>query len=93
MDAVLERLERLERQMEEGIPAAPWPGNMAGDGASQPCPAVQPQAQSLESREAEPRTVTLPKAQLEDLNLDRMSGERSSGRWECPYGPASGRRW
>ena len=74
MDAVLERLERLERQMEEGIPAAPWPGNMAGDG-SQPAlsQAVQPQvpAPSLESREAEPRTVTLPKAQLEDLNLIR----------------------
>ena len=72
MDAVLERLERLERQMEEGIPAAPWPGNMAGDG-SQPAllQAVQPQASSLESREAEPRTVTLPKAQLEDLNLIR----------------------
>ena len=33
--------------------------------------AVQPQAPSLESREAEPRTVTLPKAQLEDLNLIR----------------------
>lgn len=72
MDAVLERLERLERQMEEGIPAAPWPGNMAGDG-SQPAllQAVQPQVSSLESREAEPRTVTLPKAQLEDLNLIR----------------------
>ena len=72
MDAVLERLEQLERQMEEGIPAAPWPGNMAGDG-SQPAllQAVQPQASSLESREAEPRTVTLPKAQLEDLNLIR----------------------
>lgn len=72
MDAVLERLERLERQMEEGIPAAPWPGNMAGDGSQPALPqAVQPQAQSLESREAEPRTVTLPKAQLEDLNLIR----------------------
>lgn len=72
MDAVLERLERLERQMEEGIPAAPWPGNMAGDGSQLALPqAVQPQAPSLESREAEPRTVTLPKAQLEDLNLIR----------------------
>ena len=72
MDAVLERLERLERQMEEGIPAAPWPGNMAGDGSQPALPqAVQPQAQSLETREAEPRTVTLPKAQLEDLNLIR----------------------
>ena len=72
MDAVLERLERLERQMEEGIPAAPWPGNMAGDGSQPDLPqAVQPQAPSLESREAEPRTVTLPKAQLEDLNLIR----------------------
>ena len=72
MDAVLERLERLERQMEEGIPAAPWPGNMAGDGSQTALPqAVQPQAPSLESREAESRTVTLPKAQLEDLNLIR----------------------
>ena len=72
MDAVLERLEQLERQMEEGIPAAPWPGNMAGDGSQPALPqAVQPQAPSLESREAEPRTVTLPKAQLEDLNLIR----------------------
>ena len=72
MDAVLERLERLERQMEEGIPAAPWPGNMAGDGSQPALPqAVQPQAPSLESREAEPRTVTLPKAPLEDLNLIR----------------------
>ena len=72
MDAVLERLERLERQMEEGIPAAPWPGNMAGDGSQLALPqAVQPQAPSLESREAEPRTETLPKAQLEDLNLIR----------------------
>ena len=72
MDAVLERLERLERQMEEGIPAAPWPGNMAGDGSQPALPqAVQPQAPSLASREAEPRTVTLPKAQLEDLNLIR----------------------
>ena len=72
MDAVLERLERLERQMEEGIPAAPWPGNMAGDGSQPALPqAVQPQAPSLEIREAEPRTVTLPKAQLEDLNLIR----------------------
>lgn len=72
MDAVLERLERLERQMEEGIPAAPWPGNMAGDGSQPALPqAVQPQVPSLESREAEPRTVTLPKAQLEDLNLIR----------------------
>ena len=58
--------------MEEGIPAAPWPGNMAGDGSQPALPqAVQPQAPSLESREAEPRTVTLPKAQLEDLNLIR----------------------
>lgn len=74
MDAVLERLEQLERQMEEGIPAAPWPGNMAGDGSQPALPqAVQPQAPapSLESREAEPRTVTLPKSQLEDLNLIR----------------------
>ena len=42
MDAVLERLERLERQMEEGIPAAPWPGNMAGDGSQPALPQAVP---------------------------------------------------
>lgn len=72
MDAVLERLERLERQMEEGIPAAPWPGSPMGDG-SQPAvlQTVQPTAPVQGNAEPEPRTVTLPKAQLEDLNLIR----------------------
>lgn len=72
MDAVLERLERLERQMEEGIPAAPWPGSPMGDG-SQPTvlQTVQPTAPVQGNAEPEPRTVTLPKAQLEDLNLIR----------------------
>ena len=72
MDAVLERLERLERQMEEGIPAAPWPGSSMGDG-SQPAvlQTVQPTAPVQGNAEPEPRTVTLPKAQLEDLNLIR----------------------
>ena len=72
MDAVLERLERLERQMEEGIPAAPGPGSPMGDG-SQPTvlQTVQPTAPVQGNAEPEPRTVTLPKAQLEDLNLIR----------------------
>lgn len=72
MDAVLERLERLERQMEEGIPAAPWPESPTGDG-SQPAvlQTVQPTAPVQGNAEPEPRTVTLPKAQLEDLNLIR----------------------
>ena len=48
-----------------------WPGTEA----SQPCPRrYSPRPRSLESREAEPRTVTLPKAQLEDLNRSGMSG-------------------
>ena len=71
MDAVLERLERLERQMEEGSRRPrgleTWPGTEA----SQPCPGWRAPGPVSESREAEPRTVTLPKAQLEDLNLIR----------------------
>lgn len=83
LDAVLERLNRLERQVEEGIPAAPWPEGMASSGGV--LPQGSPEISAAENNSSvyrqeapgssgpavEPRTVTLPKAQLEDLNLIR----------------------
>lgn len=108
MDSILERLEKLERMVEEGIPAMPAGGyvpaqnaGIAGDpmmGAAQISPQmyVQPAydgagapgngaglagqpaqnpagMQNLPSsgQTYEPRTVSLPKAQLEDLNMIR----------------------
>ena len=83
LDAVLERLNRLERQVEEGIPAAPWPEGMALSGGVLPQGSPEISAAGNDSsvyrQEApgssgpavEPRTVTLPKAQVEDLNLIR----------------------
>ena len=78
LDAVIERLDKLEQQMAEGIPAAPWPpAEAAGSGAG--VPALQgngetgspASASPVEGVRPEPRTVSLPKAQLEDLNLIR----------------------
>ena len=104
MDSILERLERLERMVEEGIPAMPAGGyvpaqnaGIAGDpmmgtaqmyaqpaydGAGAPGngtgPAGQPaqnpagmQNPPASGQAYEPRTVSLPKAQLEDLNMIR----------------------
>ena len=108
MDSILERLERLERMVEEGIPAMPAGGyvpaqnaGIAGDpmmGAAQISPqmyaqpvydgagapgngaglAGQPaqnpagmQNPPASGQTYEPRTVSLPKAQLEDLNMIR----------------------
>lgn len=104
MDSILERLERLERMVEEGIPAMPAggyvPAQNAGisgdpmmgtaqmyaqpayDGAGAPGngagPAGQPaqnpagmQNPPASGQAYEPRTVSLPKAQLEDLNMVR----------------------
>ena len=104
MDSILERLERLERMVEEGIPAMPAggyaPAQNAGisgdpmmgtaqmyaqpayDGAGAPRngagPAGQPaqnpagmQNPTASGQAYEPRTVSLPKAQLEDLNMIR----------------------
>ena len=108
MDSVLERLEKLERMVEEGIPAMPAGGyvpaqnaGIAGDpmmGAAQISPqmyaqpvydgagapgngagvAGQPaqnpagmQNPPASGQTYEPRTVSLPKAQLEDLNMIR----------------------
>ena len=108
MDSILERLEKLERMVEEGIPAMPAGGyvpaqnaGIAGDpmmGAAQISPqmyaqpvydgagapgngaglAGQPaqnpagmQNPPASGQTYEPRTVSLPKAQLEDLNIIR----------------------
>ena len=102
MDSILERLEKLERMVEEGIPAMPAGGYVSappiggtpvqpqayvqpsyvgagvpGNGAD-PVSAGQPvqipgtvQNQQTAGQSYEPRTVSLPKAQLEDLNMIR----------------------
>ncbi len=122
LDAILERLAVLERQIEEGIPAAPGgyvpagagnagvpvgyvqagagtvgmsvgvsggenpgmqaqaygAGGNAGDAQMYAQPGVQPMANPAGGMPVpgyqpvvEPRTVTIPKAQLEDLNMVR----------------------
>lgn len=83
LDAVLERLGRLEHQMEEGIPAALRPEGMTLGGDILPQRSMEipaegndnytqrQEASELSGPVSEPRTVTLPKAQLEDLNLIR----------------------
>lgn len=78
LDAVIERLDKLEQQMAEGIPAAPWPpAEAAGSGVGVPALQGNGEAGSPafaspgEGVHPEPKTVSLPKAQLEDLNLIR----------------------
>lgn len=100
LDSILERLAMLERQVEEGIPAAPGgyvpmgagnagmtgaenPGMTGGaDGAApmygQAAGGAQPMMNLSGgmptqgyANVVEPRTVTIPKAQLEDLNMVR----------------------
>lgn len=78
LDAVIERLDKLEQKMAEGIPAAPWPPvEAAGSGVGVPALQGNGEAGSPafaspgEGVRPEPRTVSLPKAQLEDLNLIR----------------------
>ena len=63
LDSVLERLANLEEKVENGVPVAPMPS-----GGSIP-PAVSGNGTAYDR--AEPKTVTLPKAQIEDLNLIR----------------------
>lgn len=69
LDSVMERLNKIEKQMEDGIPA------MAGAGMGIPgqygSPGNEMAAAPSESERAEPKTVTLPTAQLDDLNLIR----------------------
>lgn len=61
LDSILQRLNKIEEQLEEGIPMKPGmvpqiPVMASGDG---------------ESSQSPPREVPLPKAQIEDLNLIR----------------------
>ncbi len=68
LDSVLERLDRMERQLGEGVPQRLIPGAQSGE------PAVRDAGQSANAGSEitpEPQTVTLPKAQLADLNLIR----------------------
>ena len=87
LDSILERLTNLERQIENGIPAAPQ--NYTGAGvatgteesvnmnvSAPQMPAAQisasvPMQNVPYGNVPEPKTVTLPKAQLEDLNMIR----------------------
>lgn len=83
LDSVMERLNKIEKQIEDGIPVMAGigisgmgvPGMTAGDGVG-----VSGQAGSMaaagaavpsEGGRADPKKVTLPKAQLDDLNLIR----------------------
>ena len=78
LESVLERLAVLERQVEEGIPAAPA-GYVPAAGGKSEHPVeefqVQPTSNPVPMQgyqvPVEPRTVTIPKAQLEDLNMVR----------------------
>ena len=83
LESILERLSALERQVENGIPAAPAgyapavsvgsEPQMENGGTvpmSNPIQAAGTQMQGYQAP-IEPRTVTLPKAQLEDLNMVR----------------------
>ncbi len=64
IDSLLERIEQLEAKMEEGIPAAPsFPVNASA--------AVNAGSQGEEAPGEPPRQVSIPPAQLEDLNLIR----------------------
>lgn len=63
LGSVLERLSALERQVENGIPAAPY--------LAEPIQERVPAAAVPMGNIPEPKTVTLPKAQIEDLNLIR----------------------
>ncbi len=83
LESVLERLAALERQVENGIPAASVGYVPAVSGSSEqsvetggavpvsnPVPNIGVPTQGYQAP-VEPRTVTLPKAQLEDLNMVR----------------------
>ena len=87
LDSILERLANLERQVEEGIPAAPAGGyapmgavsggtgvdGMVPMGGQMPDGGMVPRNGQMPgyANVPEPRTVTIPKAQLEDLNMVR----------------------
>ncbi len=65
LDAVMARLDALERQMAQGIPLAPVPG-AASPAASAPAGG---NASGPAQPEEKPEPVVLPQAEWEDLNL------------------------
>lgn len=84
LDSVLERLHKIEKQLEDGIPAIPYGGGMAAGEMSTAGGSALGAGETDSSGTGgfppgngggpvrpEPRTVTLPQAQLEDLNLVR----------------------
>ena len=87
LDSILERLTNLERQIENGIPTAPQnymgadvstgtADSVNTDISAPQMPAAQisasvPMQNAPYGNAPEPKTVTLPKAQLEDLNMIR----------------------
>ena len=87
LDSILERLTNLERQIENGIPTAPQnymgadvstgtADSVNTDISAPQMPAAQisasvPMQNVPYGNAPEPKTVTLPKAQLEDLNMIR----------------------
>lgn len=79
LDSILERLSNLERQVEEGIPVASAGYTPANAGAAAKAAGVAPANDQNSGGMpvqgyagiTEPRTVTIPKAQLEDLNMVR----------------------
>lgn len=79
LDSILERLSNLERQVEEGIPVESAGYTPANAGAAAKAAGVAPANDQNSGGMpvqgyagiTEPRTVTIPKAQLEDLNMVR----------------------
>ncbi|MCI7795716.1 MAG: DNA polymerase III subunit gamma/tau [Lachnospiraceae bacterium] len=79
LDSILERLAALEEKVENGIPVASMPSGrsvppaVSGNGTSYDGAAgggMPGEPMQMPDR-PEPKTVTLPKAQIEDLNLIR----------------------
>ena len=85
-DSIIERLNKIEEQLEEGIPASPVPrgpavslptdaGIMPGEGQAAVSPAGATQAGMTTGQTRPlsdpPREVSIPKAQLEDLQMIR----------------------
>ena len=69
LDSILQRLEELEDRMDEGVPVnAKMMQQMAAQMGQPVSAAGVPAAEP----EAAPQQVTIPKAQLEDLNLIRQ---------------------
>ena len=65
LDSIIQRLNRIEEQLEEGIPVNP--------ASLQAATAASPAAETpaLADSQEPPQQVPIPKAQLEDLNLIR----------------------